>query len=157
MLDHEPRAGGGYAPRTYALWSSDLGAQVLDLGHMGHGKSLSAIASLNRSGCYQLVALGARDGEFLLASENFSNPIYGLGAVGQYLIGLTRGPLYYHILIFNSSLKLAYSIRSNAEPELLGSLTGRDIIYLSNRTLVRFSLSEMDKEWSLGIPGRGPT
>ncbi|RLI07505.1 hypothetical protein DRO32_03765 [Candidatus Bathyarchaeota archaeon] len=144
---------GAHEPRTYYLWSADLGAGILDMASVGEEEA-TVLLALNRSGGYAILALRAMSGDVLASSENYTSPLWEVLPIGEHVVVLA-GWDHEHLLILGPDLSSASSIRLGQRPELLSSLPDGSLICLVNRTLMCFSLPEGGKSWSFRIPGSG--
>ena len=79
-----PLLPGIEKPRgTYFLWRAELASEVVFLACVEVKDQVLALAAINKSGSYQLLALNASDGSRVASGPESPYRPYGLAAVGS--------------------------------------------------------------------------
>lgn len=132
-------------PRTYFMWSSEVGLNISSLCVARAGERLMVLALVNRTGTWQIVAFDGYNGSSLAPSHVRRGYAREMGVVGDYLVVLANGS----VAIFNFSLGL---VREDVWPgsELRGlrKLTDEHFLFIRTRSLCCFSLANMSLAWS---------
>ena len=144
--EHSPMAVlGEVRPRTYFIWTSEVGANISALAALRASEVPEVLALANGTGTWQILALSGQNGSLLASSHIRRGYVREIGTLGGYTIVLANASL----IILGPSLEVAHEdIWPGSELRDLRPLTSEKFAFVRTSSLCCFSLANMSLSWS---------
>ena len=137
-------------PRTYEMWSCDIGSNATELLLVQGGRRAILVAVLEEPGReWRILGINVSNGS-VVAEARVLGVVRALATVGPFLAVATNESL----LIFNASLGLSHEHAWRPdELVFFQALSDEELVFIHGKSASCFSTEEMGVKWSFSFEG----